>query len=313
MRKTYPWNKESVEKFDKETETLRQQTLEGNPPAEPPAETPPAAPPVTPPPAPPVTPPVAPPVEPPLPPGPSPAEQFAQAEMVRLKAQLEEERAARQAETAKLKEYEELTRQRELEKKLEGIAGEEFSGLDPEDAKKILRSAQELMRADHEALAGQMTEFKKSWTEREIKAQQARIEAQRAALNQAILTAVPELPALQQNPDFQKFLASPVRPGSPLTNQMDLVQAYSMGYGDYVVNSLKSWRANGPSPESIAQVSPAAALPGPEADPETPAGVLSEKQQSALFDQVRTGTITKEIYRGQMAKHKEALKAASKT
>lgn len=308
MKKSYPWNREAVEKFDAETSALEQQLNgAGLEPGTPPLPALPEPPPVAPAPV-PATPPVVPPA------GPSQAELTAQAELSRLKAQLEEERAVRQAELTKLRDYEAESRRRELEKSL-NMEGEEFAGLDPEDAKKILRKAHELVRADQEDLAGQVTELKQTLAEREARSQEAKAEAQRDETNRAILAAFPNFSQLQQDPDFQKFMASPVRPGSPVTNQMDLTQAYNLGQGDYVVASLKAWQSGGASasPENIVQISPSAASPLPEADRNIPAGALSEEEQTELFNQVRSGAITKEQYRDRMAKHKEALKAASKT
>jgi hypothetical protein len=225
-----------------------------------------------------------------------------------LRKELNAERIGREAELFRQqRQQEELARSRqELEafrsqKDLEETArftDEDFATLDANDARKLVQTAAALAekkyRAEVDAIKNQLAYQNEQWGKYLQSSYQSYAEAQQDRMNREIRAAVPDLPRLTRDPEFVRYLASPVSPGATLTNQQIITQELAAGNAGYVIQAVGAFKAGRPRLEDIAQVDSASA--GKTAAPEKESPFTGDTPDP-LLELVRTNRISKAEFR----------------
>ena len=258
-------------------------------------------------------PPTFPPAPPPPPPSPAPqpeaplplaaeADEALRAELADLRKQMAESQT-------KLKEYEAAAEERRIADAM-NLEGVDLESMDKGDAKKLIQALYGTVKGDQEKALQEVARLREEQNQRAQT--QAETLAKRRAdeIYGAVLKAVPDFKTLVKDPKFEEFLNQPVRPGSALTNRVDLGAAYEQGRAEYIAQAVQAWRSGQPSPEDIAQVAAGNAAPGVVA-PSEPIGPDQEfKVINDLLRQVQSGAISRDEYRARLAKHREGLAQA---
>jgi hypothetical protein len=185
-------------------------------------------------------------------------------ELETVRSQLAAERAARQSledqrkqEQEELQAYNQLKRDRELEKLL-NVENAEFVSLDPDDARKLLKPVYERLSQEQEqrykALESQIEAQKALLAQQTLGQQEALVKQKQTEFNDLLVREIPNISQLLRTPGYKQFTASPMSPGSSVTMEEHLNQELQRDNLSYVVSKLKSFAQGKPSPADIAQV-----------------------------------------------------------
>ncbi|MDR1314795.1 MAG: hypothetical protein LBQ12_14180 [Deltaproteobacteria bacterium] len=279
---------------------------------------PPAPAPVAPPaadPLPPFAPPPAP--TPPPPPAQNPAElAAAQAELARIRLELEESRKhaddlriraeadafhskRSQEELAKTRnQLNEAARKRDIDSIVEKISEETLDVVTKKDLRVVVEAAvaaaeskqgprlEELEK--RQAFANeQVSQFLKGSYENEARSTQAR-------LDREILAEVPEFTALMSDSAFQAYISMPIIEGSPTTRQQVMASDLKLGKSGSTVEIAKRFKETLPKIDDVVQVAPASGgVPTYAGDVKAP----DIEEESRILDLRRTGKMSRQAYR----------------
>lgn len=222
------------------------------------------------------------------------------AELAALRKELEDLRAER----------EKNKQSQEIEALLAGTATE-FSTISPEDAKRfasILVPAVETKLEQRTALLEQqLSAITQASAEANKRAAEAIKRQTFKNTYGAIMTAHPDFEAVSQTPQFAQLLATPVAPGSSVTNGQLAMQEYQNGNPAYVISLVNQLKTAGPDFNQIVQVNGSA--PGGNVGGAAPPTEMSYTAVGDIVQDYRSGKISRVEYQAALAKHREAARA----
>lgn len=224
---------------------------------------------------------------------------------------LEKERAAREALELEMRQVREYRDRIEAEQLIQ-VNPEQFQSLAPETIQELtehlLRPTISRMRSEslqrEQALRDQMAADRETMN-RALLSQAAESKAASLkSIDAKILEAVPNLKELQQTAAYREYMASPVSPNSTITNADVIGAEYRNGNTGYIVESLRRFQTGLPSVDAIASVAPSSVAT--QIDITQPTEEYDFDDLSKWNRQVRTGEISKEQFRQNMAAYKSA-------